>query len=145
MREDLIKRIKENEDFEDASIDEILRLLIDESSLTEIVCCLDMLAVKEGTRVASFDWTGMTYPCGPQCNLDIPPPPWKLDKDGIKKLINEDKDIPILVPVCQDDCNKEDPDEIQKEHEKDTQEKLQEIKKSDVGRVPSRWRESENG
>jgi hypothetical protein len=114
MREKLIEKLKENEDFKEASVDEILRILIDDTDLLEVVACLDMIAIKKGTRVSAFDWSGMIYPSGPSANIKIPDPPWKLTDSKVQKLINEDQQIKVIAPANQPDDpqEKNDPDNM---------------------------------
>jgi len=92
MRNKLMQDLKENKDFKNASIDEILRILIDDSDFLEVIACLDMIAIEKRSRVASFDSAGRTYPCGPQADLSIPAPDWKLTPDKIKNIMRQEKE-----------------------------------------------------
>ena len=49
-------------DYENASVDEVLRDLIGATSLTEVVCCLDMITIESKKRLAMFSSMGREYP-----------------------------------------------------------------------------------
>ena len=95
MRNEIIEQVRAAS--KEASIDEVLRALILDSDVMEVVACLDLITTEEGTRIAMYNWTGMIYPVGPNANLEIPPPPWRVDAKGIKKLIKKDSEIEVLV------------------------------------------------
>lgn len=87
MRKELIEKIKSNPEFKEASIDEILRILIDDSDELEVVACLDLiLTEKIKARVAAFDWSGRVYPVGDKADLSIPDPDWKLKSNNVADL-----------------------------------------------------------
>lgn len=63
----------------EVSVDEVLRELIKDTDLIEVICCLDMIATESGSRVAMFNWEGRQYPANGG-DLLIPPPDWSLNK-----------------------------------------------------------------
>ena len=79
-------------DYDKASIDEVLRDLINGSGLIEVTCCLDMIATEKGSRVAMFNWEGRQYPANGG-DLKIPDPDWLLTKgENNEETINTDYD-----------------------------------------------------
>lgn len=104
MRKEIMNKLKK--DLGDASIDEVLRVLIEESSILEITACLDMIAKEQiSARIAAFDWTGRIYPSGPEADLKIPEPPWKIKN---QKAVTPDTNIEVLEP--ENDPEKEEAD-----------------------------------
>lgn len=86
---------------DEATVDDALKELIRDTSLMEVVCCLDMIATKEGSRVAMFNWQGRQYPANGG-DLEIPAPDWKLNPvEEIKK------DDPIIVEQQEPDLVEE--------------------------------------
>lgn len=48
--------------YDDATIDEVLRQLIKDSDLEEVVCCLDMICNEQGKKIIMFNESGVEYP-----------------------------------------------------------------------------------
>lgn len=77
---------------DEATVDDALQELIRDTSLMEVVCCLDMIATKLGSRIAMFNWGGREYPANGG-NLIVPPPDWKLS--SVEEVIEVNKE-PVL-------------------------------------------------
>ena len=48
--------------YDEATIDEVLRALIDDSDLEEVVCCLDMICKEQNKHIMMFNGTCVEYP-----------------------------------------------------------------------------------
>lgn len=61
--EDIVAMFLEEKEVNDESIDEVLRQLIKESDLQEVVCCLDMITEEDTQHIKLFDTDGkQIYP-----------------------------------------------------------------------------------
>jgi hypothetical protein len=47
---------------DNATIDDALRELIEDSDLEEVVCCLDMICNEQNKHIMMFNGTGVEYP-----------------------------------------------------------------------------------